>query len=188
MRQDIQSWRSLSDAEFAEMTFWTLCNKGQKFHGLVDFRMSTALTAFPFQSVWTFPSLLKTPRSTIYNHLHRENFALKYLGWVSYTLDESTKWARAQMVNSVLTMITEACHQSLRSALTGDESGFRYSTDYEQMWLRRREIAPASVRHIISTPEVLITMFWSSLCFRAIATLRDRKGFTARYFRHKIVA
>jgi predicted DNA-binding protein YlxM (UPF0122 family) len=96
-----------------------------------------ALTAFPFHSVGTLASLLKIPRSTIYDHLQRENFTVKQLRWVLHTLADCTKQARVEMATSMLKMITEASHQSWQCFLTADESRFFCSTKYEQMWLPR---------------------------------------------------
>jgi hypothetical protein len=86
-------------------------------------------------------------------------------------LDDCAKRARVDMANSMLKMIAEARHQSWRCFLTRDESWFFYSTDYEQMWLPRGEMAPTRARHIISTPKVLITIFWSPLGFAVIDAL-----------------
>jgi hypothetical protein len=46
---------------------------------------------------------------------------------------------------------------------------------------------PARVRYIISTPKVLITIFWSRLGFAVIDALPAGKKFTARYFCDNIV-
>jgi hypothetical protein len=91
------------------------------------------------------------------------------------------------MANSMLKMIAEVRHQSWRYFLTGDESWFFYSTDSEQMWLPRGEMAPTRARHIISTPKVLITIFWSPLGFPVIDALPAREKFTALYFCDNIV-
>jgi hypothetical protein len=42
--------------------------KGKESDSLVDFNISTALTAFPFDSVRELASSQKIPRSTIYDH------------------------------------------------------------------------------------------------------------------------
>jgi hypothetical protein len=91
------------------------------------------------------------------------------------------------MANSILKMIAEARHQSWRYFLTGDDSWSFYSTDYEQMWLPRGEMAPTTARHIISTAKVLITIFWSPLGFPVIDGLPAGEKFTARYFCDNIV-
>jgi histone-lysine N-methyltransferase SETMAR len=156
--------------------------KGKESGGLVDLKILIAFTAFPFHSVRTFASSPKIPRSTVYDHLQRGNFTVKHLRWVSHTLDDCAKRVRVDMANSMLKMIAEARHQSWRSFLTGDESWFFYSTDYEQMWLPRGEMAPTRARHIISRPKVLITIFWSPLSFPVIDVLPTREKFTALYF------
>jgi hypothetical protein len=101
----------------------------------VDFKILIALPAFPFHSVRTVASLLKIPRSTIDDHLQRGNFTVKPLKCVPHTIDDCTQQARVKMANSMLKMIAEARHQNWRYFLTGDESQFFDSTDYEQMWL-----------------------------------------------------
>jgi hypothetical protein len=83
---------------------------GKESDGLVHFKIVRAFTAFPFRSVRRLASLLKIPRSTIDNHLQRENFTVKHLRWVSQTLDDCTKQARVEMANSMLKMIAEARH------------------------------------------------------------------------------
>jgi hypothetical protein len=87
------------------------------------------------------------------------------------TLDDWSKQARVEMANPMLKMIAEARHQSWRYLLTGDESWFFSSTDYEQMWLPQGENAPTRARHVISTPKVMIIIFWSPLGFPVIGAL-----------------
>jgi hypothetical protein len=91
------------------------------------------------------------------------------------------------MANSMLKMIAEARDQSWRYFLTGDESWFCDSTDHDQMEFPRGEIAPTRVSSIITTPKVLITIFWSLFGFPAISALPTREKFTARYFWNNIV-
>jgi hypothetical protein len=153
----------------------------------VDFKILIALPAFPFHSVRTLASLLKTPRSTIYDYLQRGNFIVKHLRSVSHTLDDSTTQARVMIANSMLKMITEARRQSWPDFLTGDESWFFYSTDYEQMWLPQGEKAPTKARCIISAPKVMIIIFWSPLGFPVIDALPAGEKFTARYFCDNII-
>jgi hypothetical protein len=70
------------------------------------------------------------------------------------------------MANSMLKMIAGARHESWRYFLTGDESWFFYSTDYEQIWIPQGEKAPTRARRIISRQKVLIAICWSPLGFR----------------------
>jgi hypothetical protein len=55
------------------MTFWNLW-KGKESNGLVDFKILTAMTAFPFHNVRTLANSLKIPPSIIYDHFQRGNF------------------------------------------------------------------------------------------------------------------
>jgi histone-lysine N-methyltransferase SETMAR len=48
-------------------------------------------------------------------------------------------------------------------------------------------MAPTRARHIISTPKVLITVFWSPLGFPVIDALPTGEKFIALYFCHNIV-
>jgi hypothetical protein len=160
---------------------------GKESDGLVDFRILIALTAFPFHSPRTFAGSLKIPRTTICDHLQKGNFIVKHSRWVPHTLDECAQQARVEMANSMLKMIAEARHQSWPYFLTGDESWFFDSTDDEQLWLPRGEMAPTRARHIISTPRVIITILWSPLGFPVIDLLPAGEKFPARYFRDSIV-
>jgi hypothetical protein len=134
--------------------------KGKESDGLVNFKILIALTAFPFHSVRTLASSLKIPPSTIYDHLRRANFTVKHLRWVPHTLDDCAQWSRVEMANLMLKMIVEARHDSWRCFLTGDESWLFYSIDHEQLWLPQGERAPTRARSIISTPKVMIIIFW----------------------------
>jgi hypothetical protein len=154
--------------------------RGKESDGLVDFKILLELTAFPFHSVRTLASSLKISHSTIYDHLRRGNFTIKHLRWVPHTLDDDRKRARVEMAYSMLRMIAEARYQGWQYFLTGDESWFFYSTDYEQLWIPRGERAPTRARRIISTPKVMITIFWSPLGFPVIDALPDWRTFTAQ--------
>jgi hypothetical protein len=67
--------------------------KGKESDGLLDFNNLIAATALQFHSFRTLASLPKIPRSTIYDHLQRGNFTVKYLSWVPHTLDDWTERA-----------------------------------------------------------------------------------------------
>jgi transposase len=48
-------------------------------------------------------------------------------------------------------------------------------------------MAPTRARHIISTPKVLITIFWTALGFPVVGALPNAEEFTAQYFCDNIV-
>jgi hypothetical protein len=161
--------------------------KRKKSDGLVNFKILVALTVFPFHSVRTLASSLKIPRSTTYDHFQRGNFPVKYLRWVSRTLDPYGKRVRVGMANSMLMTTAAVRHQSWPYFLTVDESWLFYSTDYEQMWLPQREKAPTRTKRIISTRKVMIILFWSPLGLPVIDALPAGEKFTARYFHNDIL-
>jgi histone-lysine N-methyltransferase SETMAR len=155
--------------------------------GFIDFEILTGLTAFPFHSVRTLARTLKLPRSTRWDHLNKGPFVVKHLRWIPHRLEDEAKRVRVTMAKGLLQNLQQARHQGWRYFLTDDESWFFDATDFERMWLPDRAIPQSRPQTIISTPKVIVSIFWSPIGFPVITTLPPRAKFSACYFCHDII-
>jgi hypothetical protein len=78
-------------------------------------------------------------------------------------------------------------HQGWRSFLTGDESWFFCVTDFERMWVPEGQMPQSRPRTIISTPKVMVSIFWSPVGFPVITALPPKTSFSSAYFCDHII-
>jgi hypothetical protein len=94
--------------------------------------------------------------------------------------------AKVTMAESLLKTLRQAQHQGWCHFLTGDPS-FLSATDVERMWVPEGEVPQSPRKTIISTPKLMISIFWSPVGFPVIAVLPSITKFTASYFCDDIV-
>jgi hypothetical protein len=77
-------------------------HSGKPSDAVVNLQILTELTEFPFHSVRTLASALKSPRSTVWDHLQKGPFVVKHLRWAPHTLDAAGKRIRVTMSEGVI--------------------------------------------------------------------------------------
>jgi transposase len=68
-----------------------------------------------------------------------------------------------------------------RFILTGDESWFFYVNEHQKLWLPPDSEAPEVSRRLISTPKVMITLFWNTSGLH-VSDFLAGESFNAEYF------
>jgi hypothetical protein len=93
---------------------------------------------------------------------------------------------RVIMAESLLEKPRQAQHQGWSYFLTGEKPWFFYVTDFEQMGLPEGAMPQSYPKTIISTPEVMLSMFYSEIGFSVILALPPITKCTASYSREEI--
>jgi hypothetical protein len=57
-----------------------------------------------------------------------------------------------------------------------------YATDSERMWVPEGEMPQSRPRVIVSTPKVIVSIFWSPVGFTVITALPPKTKFSSAYF------
>jgi hypothetical protein len=83
--------------------------------------------------------------------------------------------------------LEQARHQRWRYFLTGDESWFLNATDFERMWVPEGQMPQSRPRVIVSTPKVMVSIFWSPVGFAVITALPPKTKFSSAYFCDNII-
>lgn len=148
----------------------------------VDQKILLELEQMPFHSVRSLSTVLKIPKSTIFDHLHKMGFIVKHLRFVPHILSPSQKVQRMNLSKQLLQVIKQARHQSWKYFLTGDESWFFFLEDYEIQWLKPDQKPSTKTRRIIASPKRMLTVFWSPIGFRIVEMLPHGEKFNADYF------
>jgi hypothetical protein len=81
---------------------------GKPSHHLIGFKILTGLPEFPFHTMPAHATTLKISRSTTWDHLRKGSFVVKYLRWVSNTLDSATERTRVTIGKSLLKNLRQA--------------------------------------------------------------------------------
>jgi hypothetical protein len=160
---------------------------GKPSDGVIDLQILTELTEFPFHSVRTLASALKIPRPTVWVHLQKGIFVVKHFREVPHTFDVVEKRTRVTMSEGLLKDLEQARHQGWHYFLTGDESWFFYATDFERMWVPDGQMPQSRPRTIVSTPKVMVSIFWSPIGFPVMIALPPKTKFTSAYFCNDII-
>jgi histone-lysine N-methyltransferase SETMAR len=136
----------------------------------------------PFHSVRSLATAVKSPPTTVWRSLHSSGFVLRNLRLVPHALSPSEKASRVDMAIQLKKSIETAKHQGWRFFLTGDESWFYFTTDYEHMWTPEGATLPTRVRRTVASAKRMLTVFWSPLGFPVIKALPKGMRFNAEYF------
>jgi histone-lysine N-methyltransferase SETMAR len=148
----------------------------------LDAKIVSELELFPFHSIRSLADSLRTPRSTVYDHLTKLGFHTRYLKWVPHALSGDHKKLRVEMSRQLLGIISQARHQGWRFFFTGDESWFYFANNYNRVWLLPDAEVPKRVRNTINAEKAMLTVFWSPLGFPVVEVLAKKKTFTSEYF------
>ena len=160
---------------------------GLSTDNFIDPLICDQLEQMPFHSVRTLSTTLKIPKSTIHDHLRKMGFVVKHLRFVPHTLSYEQKLQRIDKSKQLLEIIQQARHQSWKFFLTGDESWFYFTEDFEIQWLLPDQKPFTRPRRIISTPKRMLTVFWSPLGFRIVEMLPSGNKFNSSYFTESIL-
>jgi hypothetical protein len=160
---------------------------GKSSDGVIDLQILIEMTEFPFHSVWTLARALKIPRSTVWDHLQKGPLVVKHLRCVPRTLDAAERRTRVTMSESLLKDLAQAQHQRWRHFLTCDASWLLHATDFERMWVPEGEMPRSRRRVIVSTPKVMVSIFWSPIGFPVITALPSKTKFSSAYFCDNII-
>jgi hypothetical protein len=88
----------------------------------------------------------------------------------------------------LLIILRSAKHRDWTYFLTGDESWFWLTIDYEQQSLPPGAERPIKRRKTISSPKAVIIIFWSPLGFPVIQALAPKVIFTPKFCVDDILA
>jgi histone-lysine N-methyltransferase SETMAR len=106
---------------------------------------------------------------------------------VPHTLSPAQKVARVESAIQLKKILLSAKHRGWRYILTGDESWFYFTINYDHIWLPDGALTPTRPRHTINTPKRMLTIFWSPLGFPLVQLLPKGQHFNARYFCENIL-
>jgi hypothetical protein len=86
------------------------------------------------------------------------------------------------MASAFLQKLQQDRHHDWRYFLTDGESLFFYATDFERMWLFEGAMPESRLRTIISTPKVMVSIFWCPVGFPVMRALPPKSKLNAEYF------
>jgi histone-lysine N-methyltransferase SETMAR len=107
---------------------------------------------------------------------------VKHLWWVPHKPDDVTNMAPVATAESLLKNVRQALHLGWWPFLTSDDSWFVCVTDYRRMQLPEGLPPQSRPSTIVSTPKVMVSIFWSPLDFLVMTTLPPRTKFTSAHF------
>ena len=94
------------------------------------------LKDFPFSSLKQISQRTNIPKTSVYRILTNDlGYVLKSLKWIPHQLTSSQKVSRIDMSKKLLTILNESQQMNYINIITGDESWFYLTTDYETQWL-----------------------------------------------------
>lgn len=153
----------------------------------IDELILQALEDQPFHSVRTLSATIKTHTATVWRHLKSIGLVVKHLRFVPHMLIEDHKVMLYTYAKELLFILEDAKHRSWTFFITGDESWFYFTIDYETQWTFPNEKPESRPKKIISSPKRMISVLWSPIGFSVVKMLPQGTTFTADYFINTIL-
>jgi histone-lysine N-methyltransferase SETMAR len=100
---------------------------------------------------------------------------------------DEIKMVRVTMASPLLQNLEQVQHHGWRYILTGDESWLFCPSDCERMWLPEGVMPQSRSRTIMSSSEVIVSIFWSPFDCPVITALPLRAKCKADYFYGDII-
>jgi hypothetical protein len=109
---------------------------------LSGLRVLKFLNSTPFMSIRQIATAIKIPRSAVLDHVKGWSSTVRYLKWVSHHLTTAMMEQRVDRSRELFATLRSAKRRGCTQFLTGDESWFWLTIDYEQEWLPPRAERP----------------------------------------------
>jgi hypothetical protein len=133
--------------------------------------VANALEESPFHTVRSLASASKILPTTVWQHLHSRGYVVGHLNIIPHTLSMAQKVARVESAVALKNVICSAKHQGWRYILTSDKSWFYFSNNPNHAWVPEGAAIPTRSRQTLSSPNQMLTVFWSSLGFPLVRML-----------------
>ena len=143
---------------------------------------------FPFLSLKQIAVMTNIPKSTVQRILTQElHYVLKNLKWMPYDLTPSQKVKRIELSKELLNILREGQKTNYKFIITGDESWFYLSTDYQRQWLPVWQKPSKRVKKMIGAKKFMFTIFWNPHGFLLVKILPKSAKFNEDYFINEIL-
>jgi hypothetical protein len=101
---------------------------------------------------------------------------------VPHALTEAQRRERVGKSIALLSLLAKAKRRAWQFIITRDESWFFYVTQHSKIWLPCDADTPEVARQLISTPEIMVTIFWNPFGIHVFAALPEKISFDTGYF------
>jgi hypothetical protein len=170
-------------------TSWTISElpKGRPPNFSIDASIVGLLDRDPTRSLREIAEELRLSVSTIFYVLTtRMGYCHRKCRLVPHALSPQQKEDRLTKSRALLAVLQTAKKLKWRFILTGDESWFFYVNDHQELWLPPDSEAPEVSLRLISTPKVIITLFWNTSGLH-VSDFLVGESFNAQYFVRNIL-
>jgi histone-lysine N-methyltransferase SETMAR len=141
------------------------------------------LDRYPFASAKVISRHFRLSPPTVKEILMRELGLRKFSRrWVPHLLSDAQKEARIVECGKLLSMLAMYAEHDFEGIATGDESWFQYTSYSGSMFADSRESVTPRIRHDISTPKTMITIFFTSRRLLVSEALPKGTKFNQDYF------
>ena len=146
------------------------------------------LIDFPFLSLKQIAMKTNIPKTTVFRILTQDlHYASKHLKWIPYELKSSQKVMRINLSNQLLKILQEEKKTNYNFIITGDESWFYLSSDYERQWIPFDQKPSKRARKMIGSKKFMFTIFWNPNGFLIVKVLPKDVTFNEDYFINEIL-
>lgn len=142
----------------------------------------------PFLSVRQIAKKVGMPKSTVYLRMTVNiGYISKHLKWVPHLLNPQQKKNRMDISKMLLKILQSAERQGWKYFVTGDESWFYLSYDYERQWVYSGQEPNIREKKMISSEKVMITVFWNPHQIVLVDALPKGEKFNSHYYTNNIL-
>lgn len=176
--------------EFQVFNIIKPCKKEEKVNVLdeIDFLIKDVVDEEPFLSVRQIAKRTGIPKSTVFDRMTSKlGYISKHLKWIPCLLSDEQKQNRVIISIDLLKVIQKQERQGWKYFVTGDESWFYLSYDYERQWVVSGEEPDFRVKKMISSEKLMISVFWNPNGIVLVDALPKGQKFNSEYYINNIL-